>query len=127
MDLVLDGEGFVDFQTRVSGKGRVVLNTEGPVEEIELKGERLAVEGKQVIGATRGWTTARRPSRSLIAYWLSGEEMGPGLQRLRPGNLTLAALWSQRLLAALERSSSTERAFGAEGREGGGRTAWPRR
>ena len=42
------GEGFIDYQTKVSGRGRVVLNADGPVEEIELGDETISVEGKLV-------------------------------------------------------------------------------
>jgi uncharacterized protein (AIM24 family) len=98
------GEGFIDFQTRVSGSGRVVLKTQGTIEEITLAGERLAVEGKLVIARTEGLHySIRRPSRSLIGYWLSGE----GLVRVYSGFgrvlLTTAPFWNQRLLATLER------------------------
>ena len=48
------GEGFIDYQTRVSGHGRVVLNAPGPVEEVTLKNERLMVEGKLVLARTEG-------------------------------------------------------------------------
>ena len=66
------GEGLIDFQTRVSGRGRVVLNTTGTIDEIVLEGERLAVEGKQIIARTEGLHySIRRPTRSLIGYWLS--------------------------------------------------------
>ncbi|MGZ3387885.1 MAG: AIM24 family protein, partial [Isosphaeraceae bacterium] len=30
------GEGLIEFQTKVTGHGKVVLNSSGPVEEIEL-------------------------------------------------------------------------------------------
>src|SRR5262245_34323540 len=46
------GEGFIDYQTRLSGRGRAVLNAVGPVEEIMLGEETIAVEGKVVIGRT---------------------------------------------------------------------------
>jgi uncharacterized protein (AIM24 family) len=98
------GEGFVDFQTRVSGKGRVVLNTTGPIEEIRLEGDRLAVEGKQVIARTEGLDySIRRPSRSLLGYWLSGEELVRVYSGFGRVLMTTAPFWNQRLLAAMER------------------------
>jgi uncharacterized protein (AIM24 family) len=98
------GEGLIDFQTRVGGRGRVVVNTSGTIAEIELHGERIAVEGKQVIARTEGLDyTIRRPSRSLLGSWLSGE----GLVRVYRGTgrvlLTTAPFWNRRLLAAVER------------------------
>jgi uncharacterized protein (AIM24 family) len=78
------GEGFIDFQTKVSGTGRVVLNADGPVEEIDLGNETISVEGKLVIARTAnvGFKVVR-PTKSYFSYWLSGEEFlrqykGPG-------------------------------------------------
>lgn len=78
------GEGFFDFQTKVEGTGRVVLNAPGPVEEIELGNETISVEGKLVIARTAGVRYRfGRPTRSLFSFWLSGESYvrkytGPG-------------------------------------------------
>lgn len=78
------GEGFIDFQTKVSGQGRVVVNADGPVEEIDLGDETISVEGKLVIARTADVKyRVVRPTRSLLSYWLSGEEYlrqyrGPG-------------------------------------------------
>jgi len=78
------GEGFIDFQTKVSGRGRVVLNAAGPVEEIDLGSETISVEGKLVIARSAGVTyRVGNPTRSMFSYWLSGEEYvrrytGPG-------------------------------------------------
>ena len=78
------GEGFIDIQTKVSGQGRVVLNAEGPVEEIDLGDEVISVEGKLVIARTADVSySVGRPTKSLFSYWLSGEEYhrqyrGPG-------------------------------------------------
>lgn len=78
------GEGFIDYQTKVSGRGRVVLNAAGPVEEIDLGHETIAVEGKLVIARTAdvGYRVVR-PTTSLLSHWLSGEDYlrqyrGPG-------------------------------------------------
>jgi uncharacterized protein (AIM24 family) len=78
------GEGFIDIQTKVSGNGRVVLNAEGPVEEIDLGDEMISVEGKLVIARTADVSyEVARPTRSLFSYMLSGETFhrryrGPG-------------------------------------------------
>ena len=98
------GEGFIDFQTRVSGRGRVVLNTTGPIDEIVLKGERLAVEGKQVIARTEGLSyTIRRPSRWLIGHWLSGEDLVRVYSGFGRVLLVTAPFWNQRILSAVQR------------------------
>lgn len=78
------GEGLIDYQTKVAGRGKVVLNAGGPVDEIELGDEELAVEGGLVIArSSRVQFSVRRPSRSRISSWLSGEQLlrvysGPG-------------------------------------------------
>lgn len=78
------GEGFIDFQTKVSGRGRVVLNAHGPVEEVSLGNETISVDGKLVIARTADVRfRVKRPTKSLFSYWLSGEELhrqyrGPG-------------------------------------------------
>ncbi|MCX7350591.1 MAG: AIM24 family protein [Alphaproteobacteria bacterium] len=78
------GEGFIDFQTKVSGEGRVVVNAVGPVEEIDLGRETISVEGKLVIARSADVSyRVVRPTRSLLSHWLSGEEYlrqyrGPG-------------------------------------------------
>lgn len=78
------GEGFIDFQTKVSGRGRVVLNAHGPVEEVNLGNETISVDGKLVIARTADVRfRVKRPTKSLFSYWLSGEELhrqyrGPG-------------------------------------------------
>jgi uncharacterized protein (AIM24 family) len=96
------GEGFIDFQTRVSGQGRVVLNAAGPVHEVELRGERLAVEGKLVIARTEGVRYGiRRPTRSIIGYWLSGEELVRTYSGWGKVLMTTTPYWNQRLLSAV--------------------------
>jgi uncharacterized protein (AIM24 family) len=93
------GEGLIDFQTKISGHGKVVINTTGPVEEIDLGDEELAVEGKLVIArSSRVNYLVRRPSRSRISSWLSGEHL---LRVYRgPGRILLCATpyWSQFLV-----------------------------
>ena len=55
------GEGFLDFQTKVSGQGKVMLHATGPVEEVVLSKDcdnkgRLVTDGKQVLARTAGMT-----------------------------------------------------------------------
>jgi uncharacterized protein (AIM24 family) len=67
------GEGFIDYQTKVSGHGRVVLNAPGPVEEVNLKDERLMVEGKLVLARTEGVDYRVRRATTLVQSWFAGE------------------------------------------------------
>jgi uncharacterized protein (AIM24 family) len=93
------GNGFVDFQTRVAGRGRVVLNAAGPVEEIDLGDEEIAVEGALVIArSSRVAFSVRRPSRGWVSSWLSGEKL---LRVYRgPGRILMSATpyWGKMLL-----------------------------
>ena len=94
------GEGFIQYQTRVSGVGKVALRSNGPVEEIEINKGRFLAEGKYVIGRTGDITyTLRRPTRSYFSYLLSGEVILPLLRghwpAARGGNALLANALSE--------------------------------
>jgi uncharacterized protein (AIM24 family) len=69
------GEGFIDWQTKVTGHGTVVLASPGPVEEVPLEsGKRFVANGKYVVARTLGVTYAiRRPARSLLKTYMSRE------------------------------------------------------
>jgi uncharacterized protein (AIM24 family) len=68
------GEGFLWYQTKVTGPGQVVLVAQGEVEEIVLDDEELVVDGKYVIARSSGISLKiRRPGRGLLGYFLSGE------------------------------------------------------
>ena len=67
------GEGFVDYQTKLSGCGHVVLNAPGPVEEVTLKNERLMVEGKLVLARTEGLDYRLRRATTFIQSLFAGE------------------------------------------------------
>src|SRR5262249_24762803 len=71
------GEGFLWYQTKVTGPGQVVLVAQGAVEEIVLNNEELVVDGKYVLARTSGISLkVRRPGRGLLGYFLSGERRG---------------------------------------------------
>jgi uncharacterized protein (AIM24 family) len=79
------GEGLIEFRTRLSGAGKAVLTTQGPVDEVVIPaGEEIAVEHHIVIGRTEGIRyTIRRAANSYLASRLSGEHAlkvyrGPG-------------------------------------------------
>jgi uncharacterized protein (AIM24 family) len=48
------GDGMLKFLTRVSGTGRVVINTPGPVEEAPVSGGAFRATGRLVLGRTAG-------------------------------------------------------------------------
>jgi len=68
------GEGFFWYQTAAHGKGKVVLATQGPVEEFTLKNGRIVVDGNYVIGRTSGIKfSISRPERTYFSHLLSGQ------------------------------------------------------
>ena len=67
------GEGFVDYQTKLSGCGHVVLNAPGPVEDVTLKNERLMVEDKLVLARTEGLDYRLRRATTFIQSLFAGE------------------------------------------------------
>jgi uncharacterized protein (AIM24 family) len=96
------GEGFIDFQTKVNGVGKVVLNTSGPVEVLELKDDKLVVDGKYVLGRQDSLNySVRKATKSLLGSVTSGE----GLVRIYEGTgkVLFAPIpyWRQRLFASL--------------------------
>jgi uncharacterized protein (AIM24 family) len=96
------GEGLFDFQTKVSGRGRVVLSAQGPVEVMELNGDRLVVDGKYVLARSESVKySAERSTKSLLGSLTSGE----GYVRIYEGTGTLLIApipyWRQRLFEAV--------------------------
>lgn len=68
------GEGFIDYRTKVSGQGKVVLSSQGPVEEVTLEKGRVVAEGKYVIARTEGISyQIQRPTKSFFGRFTSGE------------------------------------------------------
>ncbi|MGA1237117.1 MAG: AIM24 family protein [Limisphaerales bacterium] len=96
------GEGFMDFQTKLSGQGKIVLQAQGPVEIMNLQNDRLVVDGKYVLARSASIQySAQRATKSLFGSFTSGE----GLVRIYEGTgtLLLAPLpyWRQRLFTSL--------------------------
>jgi uncharacterized protein (TIGR00266 family) len=66
------GEGF--FQTQVSGSGKVVVVSNGPLEEINLVNDRLVVDGSFAVARTAGIEfTVNKATKGLFSSWTSGE------------------------------------------------------
>lgn len=69
---LLGGEGW--FQTSVKGTGKVVMQAPGIVERIELRGEKLSVDGKFALARTAGIQfEVQKATRSLLGSVTSGE------------------------------------------------------
>lgn len=96
------GEGFMNFQTKVKGRGKVVLNAQGPVQEVILKNDKLVVDGKYVIARPSTIQyTIERAAKSLLGSATSGEGLVSIYQGT--GKLLMAPMpyWRQRLFATL--------------------------
>lgn len=105
------GEGFMDFQTKLSGQGKIVLQAQGPVEIMNLQNDRLVVDGKYVLARSASiHYSAQRATKSLFGSLTSGE----GLVRIYEGTgtLLLAPLpyWRQRLFTSLSDVASARAA-----------------
>jgi uncharacterized protein (AIM24 family) len=94
-------EPFIYLQTKVQGSGKVAMRTRGPIQEMALaEGQRVAVDGKSVIG----WSSdvrfrIRRPTINYFGKYTSGQDrlrvfFGPGRVLLNP-----APHWRYRMLA----------------------------
>jgi uncharacterized protein (AIM24 family) len=70
------GEGFLDFQTKISGNGRAIVLTPGPVEEINLENDKLVVDGSFAFARSAGLSySCEKASKSIIGSITSGEGM----------------------------------------------------
>ncbi|NJO21984.1 MAG: AIM24 family protein [Sphingomonadales bacterium] len=69
------GDGLIDWQTKVSGRGKVVIASAGPLEELTLeKGKPLVANGKYVVARTADVTySIRRVTKSYLASYAAGE------------------------------------------------------
>jgi uncharacterized protein (AIM24 family) len=69
---LLGGEGW--FQTSVKGTGKVVIQAPGKVQRIELKGEKLSVDGRFALARTADLKfEVQKATRSIFAAVTSGE------------------------------------------------------
>jgi uncharacterized protein (AIM24 family) len=117
MTALRSGEGLVDFQTKVSGRGKVVIATPGPVEPVDLDGEKMVVDGRHVIAREAQVAySAGRATKSLVGTVTSGE----GFVRTYEGRgrLLMAPIpyWRKRLIDAV--------AAGGRAGAGGGLASW---
>jgi uncharacterized protein (AIM24 family) len=103
------GEGWLHFQTKVSGRGKVMLCSPGPVEEVVLSrasanGGRLVADGKQVLARTSGIRYRLR-----FPGWMPWSRRKTGEQWLRTyegeGRLLISATPYWRFTIAQERGN----------------------
>ena len=96
------GDELVNFQTKVFGKGTVVIRSQGPIKKIELKDEQIVADGSYVIARTEGVKYhVRQSADTFLGSFLTGEG-----RRLRvyegTGTVIVSSYpyWKQRLLNA---------------------------
>ncbi|MEI6504399.1 MAG: AIM24 family protein [Planctomycetota bacterium] len=69
-------QGLFWYKTALKGEGQVVLSVPGPIEEVHLVDDQIVVDGPQVVAHTSGITlSVRRPARSWLSYWMSGQKL----------------------------------------------------
>jgi len=70
------GEGVFWYKTALAGDGQVVLSVPGPVHEMTLENDRFVADGPYVVARTHGISLRlKRPAKSLVSYWLSGQKL----------------------------------------------------
>ena len=91
-------QGLFWYKTALQGAGQVVLAVDGPVEEVTLKDDRLITDGAFVIARTAGIRLRmRRPARSFISYWLSGQKLAYSYEGTGKLLLCTVPYWRQRM------------------------------
>jgi uncharacterized protein (AIM24 family) len=69
---LIGGEGL--FQTKVKGRGKVVMVAQGPVEVVQLRNDRLVVDGNFAIARTSTLHyRVEKATKSLLGSMTSGE------------------------------------------------------
>lgn len=107
------GEGFLDFQTKVQGHGKVVLAAQGPVEVVHLQNDKLTVDGRYVLARSSGLKySIQRATKSLLGSMTSGEYMvriyeGTGTVLMAP-----MPFWRHRLFDAIAAVQSAAKSGG---------------
>ena len=91
-------QGLLWYKTAVEGEGQVVLSVDGPVQEVVLKNDRLVADGPFVIARTAGIRlTVKRPARSLLSFWLSGQKRAYVYEGTGKLLLCTTPYWRQRM------------------------------
>jgi uncharacterized protein (AIM24 family) len=91
-------QGLFWYKTALKGEGQVVLAVDGPVEEVSLKNDRLVTDGAFVVARTSGiQLRMRRPARSFLSYWLSGQTLAYSYEGTGKLLLCTVPYWRQRM------------------------------
>jgi uncharacterized protein (AIM24 family) len=91
-------QGLFWYKTALKGDGQAVLAVDGPVEEVTLENDRLLTDGPFVIARTAGIRLRiRRPARSFVSYWLSGQKLAYSYEGTGKLLLCTVPYWRQRM------------------------------
>jgi len=91
-------QGLFWYKTALKGVGQVVLSVDGPVQEVALTNDRLVADGPFVIARTAGIRlTVKRPARSLVSFWLSGQKRAYVYEGTGKLLLCTTPYWRQRM------------------------------
>jgi uncharacterized protein (AIM24 family) len=91
-------QGLFWYKTALKGEGQVVLSVDGPVQEVTLTNDRLVADGPFVIARTAGIRlTVKRPARSLVSFWLSGQKRAYVYEGTGKLLLCTTPYWRQRM------------------------------
>lgn len=99
---LLSGQGFVNIQTRVFGQGQVVVVAQGDVQEMELKNDKLVVDGRFVVARAASLQySVEKATKSLFGSMTSGEFLVSTFQGT--GKVLIAPIpyWRARLYEAI--------------------------
>jgi uncharacterized protein (AIM24 family) len=106
---LIGGEGL--FQTKVKGRGQVVMMAQGPVEVVQLQNDRLVVDGNFAIARTNTLNyRVEKATKSILGSMTSGEFLVNTFEGT--GTILLAPIpyWQVKLLreitAAIPKTSS---------------------
>jgi len=94
----LADQGLLWYKTALRGEGQVVLAVDGPVQEVNLVNDRLVADGPFVVARTAGLRLSiRRPARSLLSFWLSGQRRAYVYEGTGKLLLCTTPYWRQRM------------------------------
>lgn len=92
------GQGLLWYKTTLRGEGHVVLSVDGPVDEVELRDDRVVIDGDYVVARTDGIRMRyRRPARSFLAHWLSGQTLSRVYEGTGRMFICAVPYWRQRM------------------------------
>ncbi|WP_017653435.1 AIM24 family protein [Fortiea contorta] len=106
----MGGEGL--FQTKVKGRGKVVMSAPGPVEVVHLRNDRLVVDGSFAIARTTTLNyRVEKATKSIFGSMTSGEFLvntfeGTGTVLLAPVPYWHVMFLNQ-IIAAIPKNSSS--------------------